>query len=92
MWQWLRIYLVAVVVFFAVDLVWLGVVAREFYQNQIGFLLAPKVNWTAAIFFYLLYIVGLVYFAINPALAADSWQKALLTGAFSGLSPTPLMT
>lgn len=81
---WIRIYLVAVVVFFSIDLVWLGVVAQRFYQNQIGFLLSPKVNWTAAISFYLLYIIGLLYFAVRPALLNDSWQIALFTGAFFG--------
>ena len=81
---WIRIYLVAVVVFFGIDLIWLGVVAQRFYQNQIGFLLAPKVNWPAAITFYLLYIVGLIYFSVRPALLSNSWQTALLTGAFFG--------
>lgn len=82
--QWIKIYLVAVIVFFAIDLVWLGVVAQKFYQNQIGFLLNPKVNWPAAISFYLLYIVGLVYFVVRPALIQGSWQTALFTGAFFG--------
>jgi len=81
---WIRIYLVAVVVFFAIDLVWLGVVAQRFYQNQIGFLLSPKVNWTAAILFYLLYIIGLLYFALRPALLNNSWQTALFSGALFG--------
>ena len=82
--HWIRIYLIAVSVFFVIDLIWLGVVAKRFYKNQIGFLMSPKVNWPAAITFYLLYIVGLVYFAISPALARESWQTALFTGAFFG--------
>lgn len=82
--QWIKIYLVAVIVFFAIDLIWLGVVAQKFYQNQIGFLLSPKVNWPAAISFYLLYIVGLVYFVVRPALVQGSWLVALFTGAFFG--------
>lgn len=81
---WIRIYLVAVVVFLGIDLIWLGIVAQRFYQSQIGFLLAPKVNWPAAITFYLLYIVGLIYFAVRPGLVNNSWQTALLTGAFFG--------
>jgi uncharacterized membrane protein len=82
--QWIRIYLVAVIVFFTIDLIWLGVVAQKFYQSQIGFLLSPKVNWPAAISFYLLYIVGLVYFVVRPALVQGSWLVALFTGAFFG--------
>jgi uncharacterized membrane protein len=81
---WIRIYMVAVVVFFGIDLIWLGVVAQRFYQNQIGFLLSPRVNWPAAISFYLLYIIGLLYFAVRPALYNSSWQTALFTGAFFG--------
>lgn len=81
---WIRIYLVAVVVFFGIDLIWLGIIAQGFYQRQIGFLLAPKVNWPAAITFYLLYILGLIYFAVRPGLVNNSWQTALLTGAFFG--------
>ncbi len=81
---WIRVYLVAVIVFFGIDLVWLGVVAQRFYQKQIGFLLSPNVNWKAAISFYLLYIVGLIYFAVRPALFNNSWQTALFTGAFFG--------
>ena len=84
MFVWLRVYLVAVVVFFAVDLVWLGVIAKNFYQKQIGFLLSPQVNWVAAISFYLLYIAGMIFFVIAPALSRGSWQTALLTGAFFG--------
>lgn len=84
MFQWFRIYLVAVVVFFTIDLIWLGIVAKRFYQNQIGFLLSPTVNWTAAVSFYLLYIIGMVFFVIQPALLRESWQIALFTGAFFG--------
>ncbi len=84
MFYWIRVYLIAVAVFFSIDLVWLGVVAQRFYQNQIGFLLSPRVNWPAAIIFYLLYIVGMVFFVLQPALAQNSWKVALFTGAFFG--------
>lgn len=81
---WIRVYLVAVVIFFTIDLIWLGLVARGFYQNQIGFLLSSRVNWPAAITFYLLYIGGMVFFVLRPALAQESWRAALFTGAFFG--------
>ncbi|MEN1759049.1 DUF2177 family protein [Anoxynatronum sibiricum] len=81
---WFRLYLVAVMVFFGIDLIWLGVVAQRFYQQQIGFLLSPRVNWPAAITFYLLYVAGMVFFALRPAIAHESWQTALFTGAFFG--------
>ncbi len=76
-------YAVSVPLFFLIDMVWLGVVARTFYQTQLGALLGP-VNWVAAVAFYLIFLVGLTFFATQPALAAASWQKALLYGALFG--------
>lgn len=66
-------------------MVWLGLVAKNFYSNQIGFLMKTNVNWTAAIIFYLLFIVGLVVFVITPAIEKGSWVHALLFGALFGL-------
>ncbi len=71
-------------VFLIIDLIWLGVIARTFYQNQIGHLMAKNVNWIAAISFYVLFIIGLLVFVINPAIAADSVIRALLLGGFFG--------
>lgn len=80
-----KIYLITLVVFFAIDMIWLGLVAKTFYQSQIGYLMKATPNWTAAIIFYLLFIVGLVVFVINPALANQSWTQALMLGALFGL-------
>ena len=52
-------------VFFLIDLVWLGVVARDFYRSQIGSLMADPIVWWAAILFYLVLIVGIVFFAVG---------------------------
>jgi uncharacterized membrane protein len=60
-------------------------VAKNFYSKQIGFLMKPDINWTAAIIFYLLFIAGLVTFVISPAVEKHSWTNALLFGAFFGL-------
>jgi uncharacterized membrane protein len=81
--QYIYIYLLTVPVFFAIDLIWLGVVARGFYQGQLGHLLGP-VNWTAAIVFYLLYIVGILIFAVLPGLEAQSLARATILGAVFG--------
>lgn len=81
--QFVYTYLLTIPVFFIIDLVWLGLVANKFYQSQLGYLLGP-VNWTAAIIFYLLYIVGIVVFAVNPALVAGSLGKAVILGALFG--------
>jgi uncharacterized membrane protein len=85
MTEFLKIYGLAFVVFFAIDMVWLGLIARNTYQNQIGHLLKPDVNWTAAIIFYLLFIFGLVFFVINPAVDQGKLSTALIYGALFGL-------
>lgn len=80
-----KLFAIALPVFFAIDMVWLGLVAKDFYARHIGALLKTDVNWTAAIIFYLIFIAGLVTFVITPALAKGSWIHALVFGAFFGL-------
>ena len=82
---YLKLYLSTLVVFFLIDMLWLGLVARGFYRRYLGFLLSPKPNWAAAIVFYLLFVAGLLFFAVGPALRADSLSRALLSGALYGL-------
>lgn len=81
----IKLYLLSTAIFFAIDMVWLGLVAKNFYQQQIGFLMKTDINWLAAIIFYLLFIVGLVIFVIQPALDKNSLQHALIYGALFGL-------
>lgn len=81
----LKIYLTTMIVFFLVDILWLGLISKKLYNDYLGHLMAPKVNWTAALIFYALFIVGLVFFVINPALAKDSLKYAILAGGFFGL-------
>ena len=80
----LKAYLLTTVVFFAIDIIWLGVIAKNLYNKYLGKLLAPKVNWTAAMIFYLLFIVGIFYFAIVPSVEAASLEDAILEGALFG--------
>ncbi|MCD8519570.1 MAG: DUF2177 family protein [Erysipelotrichaceae bacterium] len=82
---WLAYFAVTFVVFMGIDLIWLGVIAAPFYRNQIGFLMAKKVNWGAAVLFYLIFIAGMVIFVIDPALQAQSFTSALVMGALFGL-------
>lgn len=83
--QMLLMYLITLAVFFLIDMVWLGVVARGFYRRHLGSMLSPKVNWGAALLFYLLFIVGLLVFAVKPALVSGEPLKALFLGALLGL-------
>ena len=80
----LKLFLIAFIVFFAVDLLWLGVIARNLYQDAIGHLLSARPNWTAAIIFYVLYIIFLVIFVIAPAESKTSLSHAMLYGALFG--------
>jgi len=83
--MFLKLYCIALPVFFALDMVWLGFVAKSFYARHIGFLMKSDVNWVAALLFYLLFIAGLVAFVIAPAVEKGSWVRALLFGALFGL-------
>jgi uncharacterized membrane protein len=81
---YLKLYALTVPVFFIIDLFWLGVVARGFYQKNLKYILSPNVNWTAAIIFYLMYIAGILIFAVLPGVAKDSVRHAALWGALFG--------
>lgn len=70
--------------FIAIDLVWLGVVARDFYVGQLGSLMAPKPRWGIALLFYAAYCAGIVLFAVMPGMAAGSLLRTVLLGAALG--------
>lgn len=78
------LYGLCTIIFFAIDMLWLGFFARGFYKKNLGFILSDKVNWTAAIIFYLIYIGGILFFAVLPALKDQQWQTALINGALLG--------
>jgi len=80
-----NLYLIALPVFFIIDMIWLGLVAKNFYRSQIGFLMKTNINWAAAIIFYLLFIAGLVFFVLSPAIEKKSMMYAIMTAAFYGL-------
>ena len=83
--MFIKLFLIALPVFTVIDMIWLVLVAKKFYQSQIGFLMKPDINWFAAIIFYLLFIAGLVIFVISPAVQKQSWIHALIFGALFGL-------
>ncbi|HOM40380.1 MAG TPA: DUF2177 family protein [Bacteroidales bacterium] len=83
--MFIRLFLIALPVFFVIDMIWLVLVARNFYKEQIGFIMKPEINWVAAILFYLLFIAGLVVFVISPAVEKRTWIHALGYGALFGL-------
>ncbi len=82
---YLKLYAATLIAFFAIDMLWLGVAARSFYQKHLGFLLAPSPNWGAALLFYLLFVAGMVIFVLVPGLKAGSLSMTLVKGALFGL-------
>jgi uncharacterized membrane protein len=78
------LYILTVPVFFGIDMIWLGIVAKGFYRNNLGHLLRPDINWAAALIFYLLYIVGILIFATLPALEKNSLRQAVVMGGLFG--------
>jgi len=83
--KYFKLYLVLLAAFFAIDMLWLGLVARSFYQQQLGFIMAPSVNWFAAAIFYLLFLVGILFFVVVPGLQSGSLKTTLLRAALFGL-------
>lgn len=84
--QFLKMYGIGTATCFALDLLWLGVVAKGFYQRQIGHLMRPDVRWAPAVLFYLLYVAALVVFVAAPAAERGSVGRAAAFGAFFGLA------
>lgn len=79
-----KLYALTIIVFFAIDIFWIGFVANQMYWDNIGHLRSPNTNWVAAILFYTVFIAGIIYFAVRPALIDGNWQTALLNGALLG--------
>jgi uncharacterized membrane protein len=78
-------YLLTTVVFFAIDMVWLGLIAKNLYSKYLGTLLSSEVKWAAAIIFYLLFIVGIQVFVVYPSVEKQSLIRVILLGALFGL-------
>lgn len=79
-----KLYLVALGLFLLIDFIWLGLIARNFYQKHLGHLLSPKPYWPAAIIFYLLFPLGVTYFVLMPRLDGASLEQVILAGLFFG--------
>jgi len=84
--SFLKLYTGALFVFFAIDLTWLGVIARRFYAEQMGHLTRPDVRWGPAVLFYLIYVAAIVILCVKPGLERDSVGRAAAMGALFGLA------
>ncbi|MFM2330505.1 MAG: hypothetical protein RLZZ26_12 [Candidatus Parcubacteria bacterium] len=83
--QTIYLYLITLPILIVLDLAWVGGIAKNYYKGQLGAMLTDSPVWWAIGLFYLLYVAGLVYFVIVPAVGAHSLSRALLGGAFFGL-------
>ena len=77
-------YIVSVPVFFIVDMIWLGVIAKGFYRKALEPLITPDINWIAAIIFYLLFLVGVLIFALLPGMEKRSLIYTIAMAALFG--------
>lgn len=84
MTKYILAYVVILIVFLGCDTVWLGLAGQALYQATLGDILLPQFNLAPALIFYLLYIAGLVIFAVKPAYASGTWQPASVYGALFG--------
>jgi len=68
----IQIYLLSLITFLVIDFVWIGLVAKSFYQKEIGKLMLPKFKLAPALIFYLVYPLALVVLVTSPATSASS--------------------
>jgi uncharacterized membrane protein len=78
------LYAIALVIFLAIDAVWLSSIGKSFYVNEIGGLLLDRPRFGTAFLFYLMFIAGLVVFVLKSAVANNSLSEAILLGACFG--------
>ena len=81
---WLAYFTVTFVVFMGIDLVWLGFVAKNIYSKYLGYLMAPNVNWLAAMVFYVIFIIGILYFVIAPSLVDRDFTQLVIRAMLFG--------
>lgn len=84
MTRYIVAYAATLVAFLAIDSVWLSLMASRLYKPTLGDILLPKFLPGPAIAFYLIFVVGVVIFAITPAIKSGEWTSALLYGALFG--------
>jgi uncharacterized membrane protein len=84
--SFLKLFAATGATMFALDLAWLGIVAKGLYAKHMGSLLRPDVKWVPALLFYIVYVTAVVVFVVMPAVERRSFGRALGFGAFFGLA------
>ena len=80
-----KAYLATLFLFVAIDALWVGAIARDFYEAQLGSILSAPPGAVVIGLIYLGYAAGIVFFAVAPALARGGWKTAARNGALLGL-------
>jgi len=83
--NYVKMYIIAFIAFIVIDGIWLLFISKNLYQSEIGHLMADKAKLLPAVIFYLIFLVGLVYFVINPAIVSKDVVKLLFSAALFGL-------
>lgn len=83
--QFILLTVIAAPLMLVLDFIWIGLLANNFYKTEYGPLYSPHPVWQAAVLFYVIYIFGIVYFVIAPAIRVGSLARAVVTGAFFAL-------
>ena len=78
-------YVSGLIAFLVIDYIWLSQIALGFYREKLGPLMLDKPNLGIALLFYLVYVVGVVVLAVNPALEKQQWSIAVIYGGLLGL-------
>lgn len=82
--KYLLLFIITLVFYLILDGIWLGLIAKNFYKTKLHFLLSNYFNYYIAIFFYVIYIIGLMYFVVLPSMSNPSLLKVFFNGAFFG--------
>ncbi len=82
--KWLLYYGITLTVFMVIDLIWLGFIVKDLYSKYLGYLMSDKVNWLAALVFYLIFIGGVCYFVLYPSLLDQNITNLLIRAALFG--------
>jgi uncharacterized membrane protein len=81
----LLLFIIALPIMLVLDLTWVGVIANNFYRTEYGPLYSPHIIVSAVVLFYVIYVLGLVYFVIKPVLITRSIKSLILNAAFFAL-------
>jgi uncharacterized membrane protein len=81
----MKTYLTILIPLLCIDVLWIGFIARKFYQKHLGYIMAKKFLFTPAVFFYLLYAFGILHFVVSPGLETNSPWSVGLRGVLFGL-------